>query len=136
MRAIATGAALAFSTAAMAADYSGVLEKVKLPAGFRVCQLVVCRACDNLHIQLWNGRGIQDTAGAAGFTVITANTDHDEDKAFEAMQIMQSRSIESVIQVAAMPALCRRQGHFVRLGWLWSGRAAHGCLVPLREKRN
>lgn len=46
-------------------------------------------------------RGIQDTAGAAGFTVITANTDHDEDKAFEAMQIMQSRSIEGLIVATA-----------------------------------
>jgi len=46
-------------------------------------------------------RGIQDTLEPAGFTVITANTDHDEDKAFEAMQIMQSRSIDGLIFATA-----------------------------------
>jgi LacI family transcriptional regulator len=46
-------------------------------------------------------RGIQDTAEAVGFTVIIANTDDDEDKAFEATQIMQSRSIEGVIIATA-----------------------------------
>ena len=46
-------------------------------------------------------RGIQDTAETAGFTVIIANTDDDEDKTFEAMQTMQSRSIEGVLIATA-----------------------------------
>jgi LacI family transcriptional regulator len=46
-------------------------------------------------------RGIQDTAEAAGFTVIIANTDDDEDKTFEAMQTMQSRSIDGVLIATA-----------------------------------
>jgi len=46
-------------------------------------------------------RGIQDTAEAVGYTVITANTDDDEEKELEALQMMQSRAIEGVIIATA-----------------------------------
>ena len=46
-------------------------------------------------------RGIQDTAEAAGFTVITANTDDDEDKEAHAMQMMQARAVEGLVLATA-----------------------------------
>jgi LacI family transcriptional regulator len=46
-------------------------------------------------------RGIQDTAEAVGYTVITANTDDDEKKELEALQMMQSRAIEGVVIATA-----------------------------------
>jgi LacI family transcriptional regulator len=46
-------------------------------------------------------RGIQDTAEAVGYTVITANTDDDEEKELAALQMMQSRAIEGVIIATA-----------------------------------
>lgn len=46
-------------------------------------------------------RGIQDTAEAAGYTVITANTDDDEQKERDALRMMQSRSIEGIIVATA-----------------------------------
>ncbi len=46
-------------------------------------------------------RGIQDTAEAAGYTVITANTDDEEDKERSALRMMQGRSIEGVIIATA-----------------------------------
>lgn len=46
-------------------------------------------------------RGIQDTAEAAGYTVITANTDDDEKKELEALQMMQSRAIDGVVIATA-----------------------------------
>lgn len=42
-------------------------------------------------------RGIQDTAEAVGYTVITANTDDEEDKERSALRMMQGRSIEGVL---------------------------------------
>ena len=46
-------------------------------------------------------RGIQDTAEAAGYTVITANTDDEAQKELDALQMMQSRAIEGVIIATA-----------------------------------
>jgi LacI family transcriptional regulator, galactose operon repressor len=46
-------------------------------------------------------RGIQDTAEAQGYTVITANTDDEEDKEVRALQMMQSRTIEGVVIATA-----------------------------------
>jgi len=46
-------------------------------------------------------RGIQDTAEAAGYTVITANTDDEEKKESDALRMMQGRSIEGVIIATA-----------------------------------
>jgi LacI family transcriptional regulator len=46
-------------------------------------------------------RGIQDTAEAAGYTVITANTDDEPDKERDALRMMQSRSIDGVIIATA-----------------------------------
>ena len=46
-------------------------------------------------------RGVQDTAEAVGYTVITANTDDDERKELDALQMMQSRAIEGVIIATA-----------------------------------
>lgn len=46
-------------------------------------------------------RGIQDTAEAANFTVITANTDDEEDKERSALKMMQGRSIEGMIIATA-----------------------------------
>lgn len=46
-------------------------------------------------------RGIQDTAEAAGFTVITANTDDEEAKERDALRMMQGRSIDGVIIATA-----------------------------------
>jgi LacI family transcriptional regulator len=46
-------------------------------------------------------RGIQDTAEAAGFTVITANTDDEEQKERDALRMMQGRSIDGVIIATA-----------------------------------
>jgi LacI family transcriptional regulator len=42
-------------------------------------------------------RGIQDTAESVGYTVITANTDDEEEKERSALRMMQSRSIEGVL---------------------------------------
>ena len=46
-------------------------------------------------------RGIQDTAEAFGYTVITANTDDEEGKEQSALQMMQGRSIDGVIIATA-----------------------------------
>lgn len=46
-------------------------------------------------------RGIQDTAEAAGYTVITANTDDEEDKERNALRMMQGRSIDGVLIATA-----------------------------------
>ncbi len=46
-------------------------------------------------------RGIQDVAEGVGYTVITANTDDEEDKERSALRMMQGRSIEGVIIVTA-----------------------------------
>lgn len=46
-------------------------------------------------------RGIQDTAEAAGYTVITANTDDEAQKESDALRMMQGRSIEGVIIATA-----------------------------------
>lgn len=46
-------------------------------------------------------RGIQDTAEAVGYTVITANTDDEEDKERSALRMMQGRSIEGVLIATA-----------------------------------
>ena len=46
-------------------------------------------------------RGIQDTAEALGYTVITANTDDEEKKEQNALRMMQGRSIEGVIIATA-----------------------------------
>ena len=46
-------------------------------------------------------RGIQDTAEAFGYTVITANTDDDEVKEHNALKMMQGRSIDGVIIATA-----------------------------------
>ena len=46
-------------------------------------------------------RGVQDTAEAAGFTVITANTDDEETKELSALQMMRSRAIDGVIIATA-----------------------------------
>jgi LacI family transcriptional regulator len=46
-------------------------------------------------------RGIQDTAEAMGYTVITANTDDEEVKERDALRMMQGRSIEGVIIATA-----------------------------------
>lgn len=46
-------------------------------------------------------RGIQDTAEAIGYTVITANTDDEEDKERDALRMMQGRSIEGVLIATA-----------------------------------
>ena len=54
-------------------------------------------------------RGIQDTAEAHGYTVITANTDDEEVKERSALRMMQGRSIEGVIVATA-----RRKDPLVR----------------------
>jgi len=46
-------------------------------------------------------RGIQDTAEAAGYTLITSNTDDDAQKETDALRMMQGRSIEGVIIATA-----------------------------------
>ena len=46
-------------------------------------------------------RGIQDTAEAFGYTVITANTDDEEVKERDALRMMQGRSIDGVIIATA-----------------------------------
>lgn len=46
-------------------------------------------------------RGIQDTAESAGFTVMIANTDDEEEKEQLALKAMQSRSIEGIIIATA-----------------------------------
>lgn len=46
-------------------------------------------------------RGIQDTAEAVGYTVITANTDDEEEKERSALRMMQGRSIEGVLIATA-----------------------------------
>lgn len=46
-------------------------------------------------------RGIQDTAEAYGYTVITANTDDEEEKEQGALQMMQGRAIDGVIIATA-----------------------------------
>lgn len=46
-------------------------------------------------------RGIQDTAEAAGYTVITVNTDDEEQKELDALRMMQGRSIDGVIIATA-----------------------------------
>ncbi|MDH5499973.1 MAG: LacI family transcriptional regulator [Gammaproteobacteria bacterium] len=46
-------------------------------------------------------RGIQDTAEAMGYTVITANTDDEAEKERDALRMMQGRSIEGVIIATA-----------------------------------
>jgi len=46
-------------------------------------------------------RGIQDTAEAVGYTVITANTDDEEEKERNALRMMQGRSIEGVVIATA-----------------------------------
>ena len=46
-------------------------------------------------------RGIQDAAEAVGYTVITANTDDEEQKESDALRMMQGRSIEGVIITTA-----------------------------------
>lgn len=42
-------------------------------------------------------RGIQDAVEAAGYTVITANTDDEQDKELNALRIMRGRAIEGMI---------------------------------------
>jgi len=42
-------------------------------------------------------RGIQDVVEAAGYTVITANTDDEQDKELNALRIMRGRAIEGMI---------------------------------------
>lgn len=46
-------------------------------------------------------RGVQDTAEAAGYTVITANTDDEEKKELDALQMMRGRAIDGVIIATA-----------------------------------
>jgi len=46
-------------------------------------------------------RGIQDTAEAAGYTVITANTDDEDVKERDALMMMRGRSIEGMIFATA-----------------------------------
>ena len=46
-------------------------------------------------------RGIQDTAEAAGYTVITANTDDEQKKELDALRMMQGRSIDGMIIATA-----------------------------------
>ena len=46
-------------------------------------------------------RGIQDAAEAVGYTVITANTDDEEQKEADALRMMQGRSIEGMIITTA-----------------------------------
>lgn len=46
-------------------------------------------------------RGIQDNAESIGYTVITANTDDDEEKELSALRMMRSRAIEGVIIATA-----------------------------------
>jgi len=46
-------------------------------------------------------RGIQDTAEAVGYTVITANTDDEEEKERSALRMMQGRSIEGMLILTA-----------------------------------
>jgi len=46
-------------------------------------------------------RGVQDTAEAAGFTVITANTDDDAQKELDALQMMRGRAIDGVVIATA-----------------------------------
>ena len=46
-------------------------------------------------------RGIQDTAEADGYTVITANTDDEEEKERDALRMMLGRSIDGVIIATA-----------------------------------
>ncbi len=46
-------------------------------------------------------RGIQDTVEAAGYTVITANTDDEQDKELNALRIMRGRAIEGMIITTA-----------------------------------
>ena len=46
-------------------------------------------------------RGIQDTAEAVGYTVITANTDDEEEKERSALRMMQGRSLEGVLIATA-----------------------------------
>jgi LacI family transcriptional regulator len=46
-------------------------------------------------------RGIQDAAESVGYTVITANTDDEEQKEADALRMMQGRSIEGVIITTA-----------------------------------
>ncbi|MGI9202904.1 MAG: LacI family DNA-binding transcriptional regulator [Woeseiaceae bacterium] len=46
-------------------------------------------------------RGVQDAAEAAGYTVITANTDDEEGKERDALRMMQGRSIDGVIITTA-----------------------------------
>ena len=46
-------------------------------------------------------RGIQDTAEAAGYTVITVNTDDEFEKEKSALKIMQGRSIDGIIIATA-----------------------------------
>lgn len=46
-------------------------------------------------------RGIQDTAEAAGYTIITANTDDEQEKEWDALRMMMGRSIEGVIIATA-----------------------------------
>jgi len=46
-------------------------------------------------------RGIQDAAEAVGYTVITANTDDEEQKESDALRMMQGRSIEGMIITTA-----------------------------------
>jgi LacI family transcriptional regulator len=46
-------------------------------------------------------RGVQDTAEAAGFTVMIANTDDEEEKEQLALRAMQGRSIEGIIIATA-----------------------------------
>jgi LacI family transcriptional regulator len=53
-------------------------------------------------------RGIQDTAEAEGYTVLTANTDDDETKEHDAFKMMSGRSIDGLIVATA-----RRQDSLV-----------------------
>lgn len=46
-------------------------------------------------------RGVQDTAEAAGYTVITVNTDDGEEKERDALRMMQGRSIDGVVIATA-----------------------------------
>ena len=46
-------------------------------------------------------RGIQDAVEAAGYTVITANTDDEQDKELNALRIMRGRAIEGMIITTA-----------------------------------
>ena len=46
-------------------------------------------------------RGIQDTAEAAGYTVITANTDDEPDKESESLRMMQGRLMDGVLIATA-----------------------------------